>query len=718
VSFHLPALPLTDPGPIFAVLTLAILLGPIVARLLRVPEVVAVVALGFAIGPTGLGLVERTGVVATLGGAGLLYLMFVAGLELDLDDFAAHRGDSVGFGALTFALPMLLGTVVALALGYGTLAALLLASCWASHTLVAYPVFQRVGTVGNRAVATSVGATIVTDTAALLVLAVVARASQGGLTPVFWVTLLPSLALLTAGTLAGLPRLARWFFAGVGQQRSPRFLFVLVALFVVASLFEVVGIEAIVGAFLAGLALNRAVPNGGPLKERIDFVGATLLVPLFLLATGMLIDVAVLLDPRTLAVGAAFTAVAIGAKLAAAAGAGRWFRSGPAEIAAMFALTSAQAAATLAAVIVGLNVGLLTQGDVNAVMMVILLTCVLASVVAGRAAPLLPRPIAARDLGETVVVPVANPTTAPRLMRLASAFARADGGIVVPVLVVPNASDQEQLDRARSLDDAMLAVAQSAGAEARSVLRIDSSPEAGIAHTVVEHQGSLLVLGWKGATGRSDARFGGITDRVLSTTFVPTVIARESEVAPRRVLVVVDTSVVTPGGQPALRLAVRTAAILARSEGIPVEVVTNEGDRTLDRLAADQLGGTVAVDTRRRSIVVKDRARDTDVVVIPAIADEPHLRAVALRVMRAAPRRASVLVCVDNALADPRGVPRAAAADTTLAAAGPAPASAPAPVAGTPPDRGAAAPPARRDGPGGRAASRGVSGRRSGRTDR
>lgn len=654
MSFHVPALPLTDPGPVFAVLALAILLAPILARLLRAPEVVVVVVLGFVVGPTGLGLVERAGAVATLGGAGLLYLMFVAGLELDLDDFVAYRTHSIGFGVATFVIPMVLGTVVALALGYGTLAALLLASCWASHTLVTYPVFQRVGTVGSRSVATSVGATIITDTAALLVLAVVARASQGGLTPLFWVTLLPSLAIVTFGVVSGLPTLARWFFSGIGQQRSLRFVFVLVALFVVASLFEVIGVEAIVGAFLAGLALNRSVPNGGPLMERIDFVGATLFIPLFLLATGMLIDPRVLADPRTLAVGVSFTAVAIVAKLAAAVGAGRWFGYTGAEVAAMFSLSSAQAAATLAAIVVGLNVGLLTEGDVNAVMVVILVTCVQASLVAGRAAPLLPRPLPTRDLGEAVIVPVANPTTAPRLMRLASAFARADGGLVVPVLVVPNAADTEQLEQARALDDDMLAVAQSAGAEARGVLRIDTSPEAGIAHTVVEQRGSMLILGWKGGTGRRDALFGGITDRVLSSTFVPTIVARESEVAPTRVLVVVDSSVLVPAGEPALRLALRAAAVVSRAEGIPAEVVTNEADPALDRLAARHLAASASLDVRRRSLVVRDLARDTDTVLVPALADEPHLRAVARRVMRAAPSGASVLVCVDNALADPR----------------------------------------------------------------
>ncbi|MFA9431706.1 cation:proton antiporter [Egicoccus sp. AB-alg2] len=649
MSFEIPHLPLQQPGLLLAVLTAAILLAPILARRLRLPEVVAVVVVGFAIGPTGLGLVERAGVVEVLGNVGLLYLMFVAGLELDLDDFIEHRRDSIGFGALTFVVPMALGTVSSLALGYDLLAAILLASCWASHTLVTYPAFQRVGTVGNRAVATSVGATIITDTAALLVLAVVARAHQGALTPVFWLTLLPSMAILTAGAVLGLPRAARWFFSGRGQDRSLRFLFVMVALFTVASLAEVIGIEAIVGAFLAGLALNRSVPNGGALMERIDFLGATLFIPLFLLATGMLIDIQVLLERRTLLIGGVFTVVALVAKFVAAWISGKALRYTWPEIGAMFALSAAQAAATLAAIVVGLNVGLIDEDTVNAVMMVIVVTCLVAPAVAGRAAPLLPRPEVARDLGEVVVVPLANPATAPRLMRVASAFARADGGLVVPLMVVPSETDRERLREVRELDAEVVAVAQSAGAEARSVLRIDVSTDAGIAHTVVEQQASLLVMGWKGGTDRHGALFGGVIDRVLSRSFLPMLLVREGTERVQRVLVVVDDSISSPAGGPALELALESARLLAREAGgVPVAVVSQEADGRVDRRVREHLDVEVAHDGRRRSIVVKALARPEDLIVVPTIADEPNLTSVAARIARAAPEGASLIVAVDN----------------------------------------------------------------------
>lgn len=646
MSFVVPELPFHEAGLVFAVLTAAILVAPMLARRVRLPNIIMLVLLGFAIGPTGLGLLERAGIIEVLGTAGLLYLMFVAGLELDLDDFVANRRDSLGFGGFTFAIPMLLGTVSALALGYAVLPSLLLASCWSSHTLLAYPSFQRAGTFGNRAIATTVGATIITDTGALLVLAVVARAHEGALTPVFWVTLLPSMVLLTFGAMWGLPRLARRFFSGSGQDRSLRFLFVMVSLFGIASLAELIGVEAIVGAFLAGLALNRSVPNGGALMERIDFLGDSLFIPFFLLATGMLVDVAVLSEARTLLVGVSFTAVALVAKFLAAGATGRVFGYRGAEVGAMFALSSAQAAATLAAVVVGLQVGLLDTETVNAVILVILVTSLVSSSAATRYAVRLPVPERDRSFGEVVVVPVANPDTAPRLMRLASAFARADAGVVVPVMVAPSESDTQILQSLRQLEARMIEVAQSAGSEARSVLRIDATPQLGISHTVVEQRASLLVLGWNGATARGGARFGGVIDGVLERTRLPTLVTFEGERSFTRILVVVDESVMTARGHDPLELALETAAHVRRDTGRPVEVIGNAEESRVARRVRARLGVEMQVDLRRRAIIVKERATVDDLVVLPTLSDEMHLRAVASRALRAVPEGASLLVAI------------------------------------------------------------------------
>jgi Kef-type K+ transport system membrane component KefB len=386
------------------------------------------------------GVVPHPGAAVRRLGLGLLYLMFLAGVELDLDEFRAHRADAALFGTLTFLLPMVIVALAATVLGYGLAAAILLASCFASHTLIAYPAFQRLGTFANRAVVTAVGGTILTDTAALLVLAVVANSTRGELGMAFWATLIPSMGVIVFLALVTLPRQSRRFFSGAGQDGTLRFLWVLVATFLVASLVETAGVEAIIGAFLAGIALSRAIPAGGLLMERIEFVGASIFVPLFLISVGMLVDLSVLADPRTLGIGLAFTVATIVAKYTAAWVTGRIRGFSRAEVAALFAMSVAQAAATLAAVIVGFDGGLLDEPTVNAVILVILLTCVLASVVAARVAPILPRPERARPLGSRVVVAIGNPASAARLLRSGSLFAVADSGVVVPLLMAPRRS--------------------------------------------------------------------------------------------------------------------------------------------------------------------------------------------------------------------------------------------------------------------------------------
>ena len=372
-------MPFEDPALVLVTVFAVVLFAPVLATLLRLPPIIGLIAGGILVGPNGLELVERVGTIELLGGAGLLFLMFQAGIELDLDDFAAHRNGAVVFGAATFLLPLALGTVGHLLLGFDVMAAVLLASCWASHTLLSYPTFQRLGVVMNRAVATAVGATIITDVAALMVLVVVVGAEGGDLDLAFFAGLLPSLAAAVAFILFVLPRIAQWFFKRAGRDRISRFLFICLALYGSAAIAEVAGTEAIIGAFLAGLALNRLIPHGGLLMERIDFFGGTFLVPIFLISVGMLVDLGALTDTETLGWAAGFCAVVIVAKLAAAALAGKVLGFGSAEIGSMFSLSIAQAAATLAAVFVGLEAEIIDDRAVNAVVVVILVTSLLSS---------------------------------------------------------------------------------------------------------------------------------------------------------------------------------------------------------------------------------------------------------------------------------------------------------------------------------------------------
>lgn len=254
-------------------------------------------------------------------------------------------------------------------------------------------------------------------------------------------------------------------------------------------------------------------------------------------------------------------------------------------------------------------------------------------------------------------MPLANPASAPRLMRLASAFARADAGLVVPVLVTPSAADGAELAQLRRLEAEVTQVAQSQGAEARSVLRIDATPQLGIAHTIAEQQASLLVLGWKGATIRRGARFGGIIDGVLERTQVPTLLSYEGAVPSERILLVVARGLTTPPGQEPLRLAVATARHLRRELDVAVEVVSNADDPTLAALVAERLQVPVVHDPRRRSQIIADRARPSDTVIVPTLRDDLHLRGVATRVLRAVPAGASLLVAIAEARPDATAAP-------------------------------------------------------------
>jgi Kef-type K+ transport system membrane component KefB len=334
------------------------------------------------VGPNALNLLERTSTIVLLGTVGLLYLMFVAGMEIDLHGFRRYRAQSLVFGAFTFFVPQVLGTLVALLLGYGWAAAILIASMFASHTLLAYPIAIRLGIAKNRAVTTAVGGTIITDTAALLVLAVVAASTRGALDAAFWVRLVVLLTLYGAAVWYGLPRLGRWFFRRQRTSATGEFVFILTALFTGAYLAEVAGVEAIVGAFLVGALAEPADPGAEPAQQPAALRGREHLHPLL---------------------------PALGRDAGGRAGAGgrparlagddrddrhrhahevdrRARRAGGLRLLAeegwvVFGLSVAQAAATLAASLVGVEIGLFDEAVLNGVILMILVTCVVSPLV-------------------------------------------------------------------------------------------------------------------------------------------------------------------------------------------------------------------------------------------------------------------------------------------------------------------------------------------------
>ena len=569
----------------FVVLFAVVLVMPRVAERLRLPGLVGLTVGGIVIGPYGLGLVERAGPVALLGGAGLLFLMFEAGVEMDRDVLRRERRQTLLFGVLTFALPFVLGWGIHLWLGYSMLAALLLASCWSSHTLLSYPVFQRARVVGNRAVAVGLGGTVITDTAALLVLVVIARVYEGDLT---WGYALSTGPLIVASGLAitvALPRVAGWFFVSVGQERSARFLFVMVALFGAAGLAQLVGVEPIIGAFLAGLGMNRLVVPGSTLAAQVGFFGSNLLTPMFMISVGMLIDPALLVsDSETLRRAAGFTFAVVAGKAAAAFVTGRAFGWRRAEIGALFSLSVAQAAATLAAVFVGVEIGLLGESTVNAVIIVILVTCVMSSFVGDAVASRLPPPPTRVDrLGKRIVLPMPSPERTDALIRLASAVASADSGTVLPLTVLDRQASPAEVRRLRDqMVDGVERAVLAGGAEARGDVRLDASPRAGILHAAIEHDATCVMMAWKGWSTRSESFFGQQVDALLRESTVPVIVVRTTTGdAPARVVLAIDDADQRPDRRPGLELAAAIATRLSTGFRLPiVECRTSEAGPT------------------------------------------------------------------------------------------------------------------------------------------
>lgn len=351
------SLPLKNPVLLFAMILFIILFAPLILNKLRIPHLIGLIIAGAVIGPNGLNLMERDMSIILFGTVGLLYIMFLAGLEIDLADFKKNSQKSLVFGLLTFLIPMGIGT----AAGYYVLefsmpTSILLASMFASHTLLAYPILGKFGVAKNRAVTITIGGTMITDTLALLVLAVIAGMQTGEINQEFWIRLGVSVVVFALVVMLLFPIIGRWFFKRFDDNIS-QYIFVLGMVFLGAFLAELAGIEAIIGAFLAGLALNRLIPHTSPLMNRIEFVGNALFIPFFLIGVGMLINYeAFIKDTETIIVAVVMTTVALFSKYIAAFFTQKIFKYTVDERRLIFGLSSAQAAATLAAVLVGYNI--------------------------------------------------------------------------------------------------------------------------------------------------------------------------------------------------------------------------------------------------------------------------------------------------------------------------------------------------------------------------
>ncbi len=523
---HLPdlSLPITDPVLIFALVMVLILILPLLFQRIRVPGIVGLIIAGVFIGPHALNVLARDQTMELLGTVGLLYIMFIAGLEVDLNEFKRQKNRSILFGITTFVLPQVLGAFMArYMLGFDWTSAILLGAVFASHTLLAYPIVSRLGLAKGEAVTTAVGATILTDTAALLVLAVIVRAAEGALTPLFWLQMTVLLTLYMTGVLWGVPRLGRWFFQKVSGDGVFEFVFVLAVVFVCAFLAAVAGVEPIIGAFLAGLALNRLVPEHSTLMNRTRFVGESLFIPFFLISVGMLVDVRVLAgEADAWTVAGAMLGTVIVTKFLAAQTTRPLFSYSSDQAWMLFGLTIPQAAATLATVLIGYNVGIFGESVLNGTILMILVTCMIGPWFAeryGRRVALQAEraPFKPSQAPQRILVPLANPETAPLLMDLAfMVWQPKSEQPIYPLAIVRN---QENVQSGVGAAEKLLghAVVHAAAADVRvvPVVRIDYNVAHGVLRAIRERMISTVIIGWNGKSSGRQYTFGSILDQLL-----------------------------------------------------------------------------------------------------------------------------------------------------------------------------------------------------------
>lgn len=546
MSWNELILPISDPTWIFLTVLLIILFAPLLFNRLHIPNIIGMILAGVLIGEHGLNLLARDSSFELFGNVGLYYIMFLAGLEINMSDFRKNRNKAAVLGILAFIIPIVLGFIVNTSLlKYGIATSILLASMYASHTLVAYPIVLRLGVSRQRSVSIAVGATAVTDTLTLLVLAIISGIYQDGTGRIFWIVMILKVAAVGFLIMYTFPRIARWFFRKY-DDTIMQFIFVLVMQFLAAGLMEIAGMEGILGAFLAGLLLNRLIPGISPLKNHLEFVGNALFIPYFLIGVGMMIDLNVIFGHgNALAVAAVMTACALAGKWIACWMTQKIYGMSHTERKLMFGLSTAQAAATLAVVLVGYNIilpdgeRLLNEDVLNGTILLILVTCIVSSVTtqqaAKKAAVEEPADMSGHD-GQTekILIPVANPDTVKDMVCLSLTIRNPKLRDNLYALSIINDGDSSEVPNlARQNLDKAAKIAASANVDLKKLSRYDLNIASGIIHTAKEQDITSIIIGLR--------RDANIKNPILGALAINLLKGLHCEIMVTRLMVPVNT---------------------------------------------------------------------------------------------------------------------------------------------------------------------------------
>ena len=506
-------LPITSPTLIFCVVLLIILFAPIIMGKLRIPHIVGMVLAGILIGQYGLNILERDSSFELFGKVGLLYIMFLAGLEMDLESVKRNSNRFLIFGLLTCLVPLALTYVMSVwLLGYSQTASFLLGCIMASNTLIAYPIISRYGLGRDSSVMLSVGSSMISLFLALLMLAALAASYGEDVGIMFWLFFILKFAVFCGVSIWLIPILARYFLRRYSDAVM-QFIFVLAVMFLSAAASEAIGVEGIVGAFISGLILNRYIPHVSPLMNRIEFTGNAIFIPYFLIGVGMLINVRTLFEgPHMLWIVFLIAFFGTFGKAVAAYLSSLLFRLPKSSGHMMFGLTCAHAAGAIAMVMVGMRLEvspgeyLVNDEMLNGVVIMILITCIVSTMMTEKAAQDIV--IAQQSVvsgsaanshhdNEKILLCVKYPDIAPQLLELAIMMRSQskDSGLVALNVVYDDDKAASNRERGLRLLEQLQQRAAASDIKMQTQVRLATNIANGIKHAFREVSGSEIIMG-------------------------------------------------------------------------------------------------------------------------------------------------------------------------------------------------------------------------------
>ncbi len=518
-------LPIQDPVVVFLLILIFFLFAPLFARRLRMPGIIGLILSGILLGPFGLNLISQNIGITLFGTVGLLYLMFLTGLEINLLELSRYRKQSISFGLITFFIPLFLGIIITwviLKMPFKT--ALLFSSIFSTHTLISYPIISRYGLTQVKVAGITIGGTIITDTAVLLLLTIIASSTHGGTGWLFSLKLFLFFVFLIGFSFFLLPRIGRWLLTRLQGENGYQFIAVLMMVFFTGFLAKIFDIEPIIGAFFAGLALNKLIPQKSPLMNRVVFIGNNLFIPFFLLSVGMLIDLsAFLASPTVLLIAFVIIVTAIFSKFLASFVMQVLFGYSVPERNLMFGLSTSHAAATIAVVLVGYQLKLFNSDLMNVSILIILFSCLFGSVITEKAARKISLNYKLLDhhndflQPERILVPLANPATLEHLMSFA--FTVKKTGSREPIYPLTVLQDDESAPKKiiqfnKSLEKYQIE-ASSTEETISPMIRIEVSAVDGILRAIKEKMITKIIIGWNIKVSTSNLLLGSLLEKLI-----------------------------------------------------------------------------------------------------------------------------------------------------------------------------------------------------------